>query len=105
MQETQVQALVQEDPTRCGAPKSVHHSYWASVLETGAAATTEPARALETVLSNERSHHNKGPMRCNYAERRAELPPKAAKDSESWEQCWTRELHQDTISHSSDGSK
>ena len=29
MQGTQVQALVQEDPTCCGATKPMHHNYWA----------------------------------------------------------------------------
>ena len=35
MQETQVQSLVREDPTCCGATKLVHHNYWACVLEPG----------------------------------------------------------------------
>ena len=33
MQGTRVWALVQEDPTRCGATKSVRHNYWACALE------------------------------------------------------------------------
>ena len=33
MQETQVRALVQEDPTCCGATKPGSHSYWACALE------------------------------------------------------------------------
>ena len=33
MQETQVQSLVQEDPTYLGATKPVSHSYWARALE------------------------------------------------------------------------
>ena len=33
MQETRVQALVQEDPTCRGATKPVRHSYWACALE------------------------------------------------------------------------
>ena len=33
MQGTQVQALVQEDPTCCGATKHVRHNYWAWALE------------------------------------------------------------------------
>ena len=33
MQETQVQSLVQEDSTCCGATKPVHHSYWFCALE------------------------------------------------------------------------
>ena len=31
----------------------MHHNYWASVLETGTAATTELTRALETALQQE----------------------------------------------------
>ena len=33
MQGTQVRALVQEDPTCCGATKPLHHDYWACALE------------------------------------------------------------------------
>ena len=33
MQRTQVQALVREDPTCCGATKPVHHNYWGWALE------------------------------------------------------------------------
>ena len=33
MQGTWVRALVQEDPTCCGAAKPVHYSYWACALE------------------------------------------------------------------------
>ena len=33
MQGTRVQALVQEDPTCCGATKPVHHNYGACALE------------------------------------------------------------------------
>ena len=33
MQGTQLWALVREDPTCCGATKSVHHNYWACALE------------------------------------------------------------------------
>ena len=33
MQGIWVQALVQEDPTCCGATKSVRHNYWACILE------------------------------------------------------------------------
>ena len=46
MQGTGVRALVQEDPTCCGATKPVRHNYWAC--------------ALEPVLRSKRSHHNKG---------------------------------------------
>ena len=41
MQGTQVQSLVQEDPTCCRATKLVHHNYWACTLDPGAT-TTEP---------------------------------------------------------------
>ena len=33
MQQTQVRALVREDPTCCGATKPMHHNYWACALE------------------------------------------------------------------------
>ena len=33
MQGTRVQALVQEDPTCCGATKPMHRNYWACALE------------------------------------------------------------------------
>ena len=33
MQGTWVRALVQEDPTCCGATKPVRHNYWACALE------------------------------------------------------------------------
>ena len=33
MQGTRVQAVIQEDPTCCGATKPVHHNYWARALE------------------------------------------------------------------------
>ena len=45
MQGTRVRFLVQEYPTCLGAPKPVCHNYWAC--------------ALEPVLRNKRSHHNK----------------------------------------------
>ena len=35
MQQTQVRALVQEDPTCRGATKPVSHNYWAHALEPG----------------------------------------------------------------------
>ena len=35
MQGTRVGALVQEDPTCCGATKRVRHNYWACALEPG----------------------------------------------------------------------
>ena len=49
MQERQVQSLVWENPTCCGAAKPVHHSHWACALETTeACARNQWACALET---------------------------------------------------------
>ena len=33
MQKARIQSLVQEDPTRGGATKPIHHNYWACALE------------------------------------------------------------------------
>ena len=44
MQGTQVQSLIWEESTHCGATKPIHHNYWAWALEPGAA-TTEPRAA------------------------------------------------------------
>ena len=71
MQGTLVQALVQEDPTRCGATKPVHHNYWAC--------TPEPAShnywahvpqllkpvCLEPMFRNKRSHRSEKPTHHN----------------------------------------
>ena len=71
MQETQVRALVQEDPTCHRATKPVRHNYWAWALE--------PARRsywahvpqllkpvhLEPVLHNKKSHRNEKPAHLN----------------------------------------
>ena len=46
MQGIWVQSLVQEDPTRGGASKSLHHNYWACG-HTGPAPQQEKARAQE----------------------------------------------------------
>ena len=51
MQETQVQSLVQEDPTCCTVTKPVSHN-------------TEPAD-LEPMLWNKSSHRNEKPVHCN----------------------------------------
>ena len=67
MQGTQVRALVQEDPTRCGAAKLVSHNYWARVPQ-----LLKPAH-LEPVLRNKRSHCNEKPTHRN-----KEQPPLAA---------------------------
>ena len=68
MQGTRVQALVQEDPTCCGAAKPVHHNYWACALEP--ASHNYWARVLqllkpvhrEPVLRKKRSPHNEKPV-------------------------------------------
>ena len=67
MQETQVQALVQEDPICRGATKPVRHNYWAYALEPAShnywarvPQLLKPAR-LEPVLHNKRSHHDEQP--------------------------------------------
>ena len=53
MQGTWVWVLVQENPTYHRATKSVHHNYWALVLQ-----LLKPTH-LEPVLHNKRSHCNK----------------------------------------------
>ena len=63
---TQVPPLVEEDPTCHGATWPMCHT------------TTEPT-ALEPMLRNKRSHHNKQPVRCHgeqpsLAETRESLP-------------------------------
>ena len=67
MQGTRVQALVREDPTCRGAPKPVHHNYWACALEpmshnywAHVPQLLVPAH-LEPVLHNKRSHCNEKP--------------------------------------------
>jgi len=57
MQGTQVQSLIQEDPTRHGATVSVYHNYWACVLEPGSRNFWSP-NTLEPVLHDKRSHRN-----------------------------------------------
>ena len=71
MQGTQVWALVQEDPTCCGAAKPVCHNYWAWALEPVShnywarmPQLLKPV-CLEPVLHNKRSHHNEKPTHCN----------------------------------------
>ena len=61
MRGTQVQALVQEDPTGCGATKPVCHNYWACALEPSshnywarAPQLLKPTH-LEPVLCNEKT--------------------------------------------------
>ena len=71
MQGTQVRALVQEDPTRRGATKSMRHNYWACALEpvshnywARVPQLLKPAR-LEPMLRNKRSHRNEKPAHRN----------------------------------------
>ena len=71
MQGTQVQALVQEDPTCHRATKPVHHNYWAWALEpvshnywARVLQLLKPAR-LEPMLRNKRSHRNEKPAHRN----------------------------------------
>ena len=66
MQGTQVQALVQEDPTCRGAAKPVRHNYWACALQLlNPCTTTTEAQCLEPVLRNKRSHRNEKPVHRN----------------------------------------
>ena len=71
MQETWVPALVQEDPTCCGATKPVRHNYWACALEPAShnywahvPQLLKPAR-LEPVLHNKRSQRSEKPRHHN----------------------------------------
>ena len=64
MQGTQVQSLVWEDPTGCGATKPTHHSYWVCALEPGNRNCWGPW-TLERMLSNKR-HHHENPACRNY---------------------------------------
>ena len=59
MQGTQVQALVQEDPTCHWATKPVHHNYWVHVPQ-----LLKPM-CLEPMLCNKRSHPNDKPTHHN----------------------------------------
>ena len=70
MQETQVQSLIQEDPTHCGATKPMQRSCWACALEPGSRSCWAHALrcwslcALGPVRCN-RSCHNEKPVHCN----------------------------------------
>ena len=73
VQETQVRALVREDPTGRRATKPVRHNYWACALEPAShnywahmPQLLKPA-GLEPVLRNKRSHRNEKPAHCNTA--------------------------------------
>ena len=59
VQGTQVQSLVREDPTCCGATKPVRHNYWACMLQ-----LLRPA-CLDPMLHNKRSHCNEKPVHRN----------------------------------------
>ena len=63
MQETRVQALVQEDSTYRRATKPVHHNYWVCALEP--VSHNYWACALEPVLHNKRSHRDVKPAHHN----------------------------------------
>ena len=70
MQETQVRALVQEDPTCRGATKPTRHNYWACALEPTShnywahkPQLLKPKR-LEPVL-HKRSHRHEKPVHHN----------------------------------------
>ena len=70
MQGTWVRSLVQDDPTRRGATKPVHHNYWACALEPVShnywahePQLLKPAH-LEPVL-HKKSHRNEKPMHRN----------------------------------------
>ena len=54
MQETRVQSLIQEYPTRQGATKPMRHSYWACAQETGAA-TAEAHEPSSPALQQEKA--------------------------------------------------
>ena len=71
MQGTWVQALVQDDPTCCGATKPVRHDYWACALEAAShnywahvPQLLKPVR-LEPRLRKKRSHRNEKPTHRN----------------------------------------
>ena len=71
MQGTQVQALLQEDPTCHGATKPVHHNYWACAIAPAShnywahvPQLQKPTR-LEPMLHNKRSHRNEKPAHHN----------------------------------------
>ena len=79
MQGTRVRALVQEDPTCCGATKPVRHNYRACALELTShnywarkPQLLKPTH-LEPVLRNKGSHRNEKPTHHN-----EEQPPLAA---------------------------
>jgi len=59
---SQIQSLLQEDPTCHSAAKPVYHSYCASAPEP---VTTEAHVPLEPILCNKRSHRNEKPVHCS----------------------------------------
>ena len=71
MQGTRVRALVQEDPTCCGATKPMCHNFWACALEPTShnywahVPQLLKATRLEPVLCNKRSHRDEKPVHCN----------------------------------------
>ena len=71
MQGTWIWALVQEDPTCCGATKPARHNYWACALEPTShnywvhlLQQLKPV-CLGPVLLNKRSHRNEEPVHCD----------------------------------------
>ena len=71
MQGTEVQALVQEDPTCHRATKPMRHNYWACALEPAShncwarvPQLLKPVH-LEPVLCNKRSHRSEKPAHHN----------------------------------------
>ena len=71
MQGTQVQSLVQEDPTCCRATKPMCHNYWACTLEPWNcncwARVLQPLQpmCLEPMLCNKRNQDSKKPTHHN----------------------------------------
>ena len=65
MEESWVQSLVWKDPTILGAPKPMHHNYWACALEPKSRSYWSP-NSLEPMLCNKRSHYKEKPAHCNY---------------------------------------
>ena len=70
-EETQVQSLIQEDPTCCRAAKPMHHDYWAFTLGPGShsywARVLQPLKLtlLEAALHSKGSHRDEKPLHCS----------------------------------------
>ena len=72
MQGTQVQALVQEDPTYCGASKPVSHNYWAHV-----------PHLLKPVCSTARAPQQEKPLQWEARALQQRVAPPLATTTES----------------------